>query len=120
VWVGGKDAAQSLSPVPSLTEPTSPLSVELKPAPIAYTPTYLTEKIRTARSAVEGERKGVTVLFADIKDSTERIKDLNSPRRRSSIVSYDDQPLRSPAQSYRTSPRFREYFLRNDRPPRPA
>src|SRR4029453_1745174 len=43
----------------------------------AYTPQHLAEKILTSRSALEGERKQVTVLFADIKDSTELIKDLD-------------------------------------------
>jgi class 3 adenylate cyclase len=33
--------------------------------PLAYTPPYLAEKILTSRSALEGERKQVTVLFAD-------------------------------------------------------
>jgi hypothetical protein len=37
-------------------------------APRAYTPPYLTDKILVARAALEGERKQVTVLFADIKD----------------------------------------------------
>ena len=44
---------------------------------LSYTPKYLTEKILTSRSALEGERKQVTVLFADIKDSTEFIRDLD-------------------------------------------
>src|SRR5262245_48080574 len=39
--------------------------------PLAYTPPYLTEKILTTRSALEGERKQVTVLFADLKGSME-------------------------------------------------
>jgi len=34
-----------------------------------YTPPYLADKILTTRSALEGERKQVTVLFADIKGS---------------------------------------------------
>jgi class 3 adenylate cyclase/predicted ATPase len=46
-------------------------------APLTYTPPYLAEKILTSRSALEGERKQVTVLFADIKDSTELIRDLD-------------------------------------------
>src|SRR2546426_12245530 len=46
-------------------------------APLTYTPPHLAEKILTSRSALEGERKHVTVLFADIKDSTELIKDLD-------------------------------------------
>jgi predicted nucleic acid-binding Zn ribbon protein len=38
-------------------------------APAAYTPKHLAEKILTSRSALEGERKQVTVLFADVKGS---------------------------------------------------
>src|SRR5262249_26562434 len=41
------------------------------PAPLTYTPPYLAEKILTSRSALEGERKQVTVLFADLKGSME-------------------------------------------------
>ena len=41
------------------------------PAPATYTPRYLAEKILSSRSALEGERKQVTVLFADLKGSTE-------------------------------------------------
>jgi class 3 adenylate cyclase len=47
------------------------------PAPLTYTPPYLAEKIFTSRSALEGERKQVTVLFADLKGSTELIRDLD-------------------------------------------
>src|SRR5207237_6218027 len=47
------------------------------PAPLTYTPPYLTEKILTSRHALEGERKQVTVLFADLKGSTELIRDLD-------------------------------------------
>jgi class 3 adenylate cyclase len=49
---------------------TSPLQ-----EPLAYTPTYLAEKILTSRSALEGERKQVTVLFADLKGSMELLAD---------------------------------------------
>ena len=41
------------------------------PAPLAYTPPYLTEQILAAKSTLEGERKQVTVLFADLKGSME-------------------------------------------------
>jgi class 3 adenylate cyclase/tetratricopeptide (TPR) repeat protein len=37
----------------------------------SYTPKHLAEKILTSRAALEGERKQVTVLFADLKGSTE-------------------------------------------------
>ena len=52
-----------------------PLVEALKPGPPpdprSYTPKHLAEKILTSRSAVEGERKQVTVLFADVKGSME-------------------------------------------------
>ena len=40
-------------------------------SPEAYTPKYLAEKILTSRTALEGERKLVTVLFADVQGSLE-------------------------------------------------
>src|SRR5256712_271982 len=40
------------------------------PAPAAYTPKHLAEKILTSRSALEGERKQVTVLFVDVSGFT--------------------------------------------------
>src|SRR2546428_745242 len=39
--------------------------------PERYTPRYLAQKILTSRHALEGERKQVTVLFADMKGSME-------------------------------------------------
>ena len=46
-------------------------------APQVYTPRHLAEKILTSRRALAGERKQVTVLFADLKDSTELIRGLD-------------------------------------------
>ena len=43
--------------------------------PDSYTPRHLAEKILTSRSALEGERKHVTVLFADLKGSMEILAD---------------------------------------------
>jgi class 3 adenylate cyclase/tetratricopeptide (TPR) repeat protein len=43
--------------------------------PERYTPRHLAEKILTSKSAIEGERKQVTVLFADIKGSMELLAD---------------------------------------------
>jgi predicted ATPase/class 3 adenylate cyclase len=40
-------------------------------SPRSYTPEHLAEKILTTRAALEGERKQVTVLFADLKGSME-------------------------------------------------
>ena len=45
--------------------------------PLDYTPKHLAEKILTARATLEGERKQVTVFFADIKDSTRLIEGLD-------------------------------------------
>ena len=53
VWSG--EAASLLAPVVT---------------PLDYTPPYLAENILTSRSAVEGERKQVTVLFADVAGFT--------------------------------------------------
>ena len=62
---------QNLAP-PASTAPTPRFA-----APQAYTPQHLAEKILTFRPALEGERKQVTVLFADLKDSTELIRGLD-------------------------------------------
>jgi class 3 adenylate cyclase/tetratricopeptide (TPR) repeat protein len=51
-------------PSPSVVQPQLP-------SPDAYTPKHLAEKILTSKSALEGERKQVTVLFADLKGSLE-------------------------------------------------
>jgi len=50
-------------------------AAERVPAPEAYTPKHLAEKILTSRSALEGERKQVTVLFTDLKGSMELLAD---------------------------------------------
>ncbi|MFQ5513609.1 MAG: AAA family ATPase [Myxococcota bacterium] len=45
--------------------------------PADYTPKYLAARILTQKSAIEGERKRVTVLFADIKGSQELAEDVD-------------------------------------------
>src|SRR5438128_3174586 len=60
---------------PRAPAPTPPPATA--PAPLAYTPPSLVEKILTTRRALAGERKQVTVLFADLKGSTELIRDLD-------------------------------------------
>jgi len=45
------------------------------PSPQTYTPAHLAEKILTSKAALEGERKQVTVLFADLKGSMELLAD---------------------------------------------
>jgi class 3 adenylate cyclase/tetratricopeptide (TPR) repeat protein len=44
-------------------------------SPGSYTPKHLAEKILTSKAALEGERKQVTVLFADLKGSMELLAD---------------------------------------------
>src|SRR5262249_3533746 len=44
-------------------------------APETYTPRHLASKILNSRAALEGERKQVTVLFADLKGSMELLAD---------------------------------------------
>jgi class 3 adenylate cyclase len=61
VWRGAAAAAA----------PTTPS----QHVPLTYTPPHLAEQILTSRSALEGERKQVTVLFADLKGSMELLAD---------------------------------------------
>src|ERR1700758_3087895 len=44
-------------------------------SPQVYTPKHLAEKILISKSSLEGERKQVTVLFADMKGSMELLAD---------------------------------------------
>jgi class 3 adenylate cyclase/predicted ATPase len=55
-----------LSPAPAVTRFVSAET---------YTPKHLAEKILTSKGALEGERKQVTVLFADLKGSMELMAD---------------------------------------------
>src|SRR5262249_47109806 len=61
---------------PTAPPPVTPVQTPER-LPLSYTPSYLAEKILTSRSALEGERKQVTVLFADLKGNTELIRDLD-------------------------------------------
>ena len=58
----------------------------------AHTPEYLAEKILASRSAVEGERKQVTVLFADVKGSMELAEQLD-PEEWHRIIDLDGGPV---------------------------
>jgi class 3 adenylate cyclase/tetratricopeptide (TPR) repeat protein len=55
---------------PPASQPTSRFT-----SPQAYTPQHLAERIISSRGALEGERKQVTVLFADLKGSMELLAD---------------------------------------------
>jgi len=64
-------------PLTASVRPGTPVSTVPPASPRSYTPRHLAEKILTSRSALEGERKQVTVLFADVVGSTELIRDLD-------------------------------------------
>ena len=54
---------------------TVPVARQRFGSPDFYTPKHLAEKILTSKAALEGERKQVTVLFADLKGSMELLAD---------------------------------------------
>src|SRR5215471_10257274 len=56
------------------TATTAPARVAGVPTPDSYVPKHLAEKILASRQSLEGERKQVTVLFADIRDSMKLIE----------------------------------------------
>src|SRR6516164_6891598 len=69
-----------LSPIakfcPECAHPTGAEALQSRFAsPETYTPRHLAEKILTSKKALEGERKQITVLFADIKGSMEIFAD---------------------------------------------
>jgi predicted ATPase/class 3 adenylate cyclase len=66
VWTGAEVSAP---------HPTTPSASSQDRPPLAYTPQYLAEKVLHSRSALEDERKQVTVLFADLKSSMELLAD---------------------------------------------
>jgi len=72
VWIGKSGSTEAPPPSPPLStsEPTASPLLEHKREPLSYTPKHLAEKILTYRSALEGERKQVTVLFCDLANST--------------------------------------------------
>jgi adenylate cyclase len=77
VWAGAtlvgsrQTAVGSSDPVPPLTP--NPVT----PSPLSYTPKHLADKILQSKAALEGERKQVTVLFADVKGSMELAEQLD-------------------------------------------
>src|SRR5207249_8634113 len=80
VWAGDRDV------------PSAPSSTQPQPQPPAsYTPLHLAERIRAeqaaleARGAVDGERKTITALFADIKGSMALMEHLDPEEARSLI-----------------------------------
>src|SRR2546426_1110816 len=85
VWTG----ASPVSGSQPLTPNTEPTGARLRTSdPGRWTPPHLAERIRAeqaaleARGAPDGERKTITALFADIKDSTALIEDLDPEEAR--------------------------------------
>ena len=64
-------------------------------SPEAYTPPYLAEQILGSRSALEGERKQVTVLFADLKGSMELLADRDPEEARQLLDSVLERMMES-------------------------
>ncbi|MGH7821987.1 MAG: adenylate/guanylate cyclase domain-containing protein, partial [Candidatus Binatia bacterium] len=66
-------------------------SPKAPPAPAAYTPPHLAERILAEQAAMEsrgardGERKHITALFADIKGSVELMEDLDPEEARAIV-----------------------------------
>ena len=63
----GCGAALEANGAPAPPGPATPT----RRSPRDYTPKHLADKILQSKSALEGERKQVTVLFADVKGSME-------------------------------------------------
>lgn len=83
VWAGASPVASSQLPGVSSTQ-----SPALTPqSPMHYTPPHLVQRILAEQAALErrapeGERKAITVLFADIKGSMSLIEDLDPEEAR--------------------------------------
>src|SRR5712691_4072274 len=69
VWTGDQETSPR-PPATSTSERAASPMTEHEREPLSYTPKHLAEKILTSRSALEGERKQVTVLFCDLANST--------------------------------------------------
>jgi hypothetical protein len=78
------------------TEHPKPAPWHLKPDPRSYTPKHLADKILTSRAALEGERKPVTVLFADVKGSME-LAEQRDPEEWHAILATRTRSARHPA-----------------------
>jgi hypothetical protein len=62
-------------PVECATPVSAPGSASRVLSPEAYTPKHLAERILNSKAALAGQRKPVTVLFADLKGSMELLAD---------------------------------------------
>jgi class 3 adenylate cyclase/tetratricopeptide (TPR) repeat protein len=73
VEAGSKFCDSCGTPLTAASTPTPAASRFSSPE--SYTPKHLAERILTSKAALEGERKQVTVLFADLKGSMELLAD---------------------------------------------
>src|SRR5687768_9322506 len=82
----GRQLSATAKFCPECAEPTGVVptaaSTSRFAAPASYTPKHLAERIINSKAAIEGERKFVTVLFADMKGSTELLADRNPEKAR--------------------------------------
>src|SRR5262244_4648 len=74
----GGQLSQAAKFCPECAHPTGVASTPPTPriaSPESYTPKHLVERILNSKAAIEGERKQITVLFADLKGSMELLAD---------------------------------------------
>src|SRR4051794_25990430 len=78
-----EECGAALEPTPRpVAKPAQVPRAGRSTAPGSYTPHHLAERIITSRAALEGERKQVTVLFADLKGSMELLADCDPEEAR--------------------------------------
>jgi class 3 adenylate cyclase/tetratricopeptide (TPR) repeat protein len=78
VSAGAKFCSECAHPTGGATTPTD----LRRSSPDEYTPKHLAERIITSKASLEGERKHVTVLFADMKGSMELLADRDPEQAR--------------------------------------
>ena len=72
----GNPVRESAKFCPNCAQPLSvPSSPTNRASPASYVPQHLVDKILSSKATLEGERKQVTVLFADLKGSMELLAD---------------------------------------------
>ena len=77
-------AVLALDDAPSM-RPAQALAVSPVREPRSYTPKHLADKILDSKPALEGERKTITALFADLKGSTALLEGLDPEEARAII-----------------------------------
>ena len=88
--LAGAPASTTGAALPGGTATTGRLSDATDPR--SYTPKHLANRILTQKAALEGERKHVTVLFADVADSTALAEQVGDPEEMHALL---DRAFRS-------------------------